>query len=123
MPTKPVSKKDILALINKDWKTRDQGYDLKKAALEARLKDLNTKFQEDKRPVSFQMSLEAGWLLNYTDDWPRLSAALDRLEASLAETASPLTPAAQCADGSWGPGCTEWYRKLEPTFSMLRLQD
>ena len=42
---------------------------------------------------------------------------LDSLRKSLNEPQDHK----QQDDGSWGQGCTEWYRKLEPTIDALQL--
>src|SRR6185295_6156158 len=66
---------------------------------------------------SQQISLEAQWLINYTDDWARADQTLDRFEASLDQGNAPYE---QQPDGSWGVGCTEFYRKLEVTVDALQ---
>jgi hypothetical protein len=66
---------------------------------------------------SRQASLEAQWLINYTDDWKRADETLDRFEASLHEGSQPPL---QQPDGSWAQSCTEPYRKLEPTVDALQ---
>ncbi len=112
----PIRYKDILQKINADWLFRDPGRDLKRDTLWARLTPISNRIDARSQPVSTLISAEAGWLLNYTEDWPRANAIIDALEASLEESPQELE---QCPDGSWGPGCTEWYRKLEPTYMEL----
>jgi hypothetical protein len=120
MAIKPVSRDTIVGSITKDWEFRDPLYRLKRETVRARMTDLSNRMDPRSQPISEQIALEAGWVSNYTDDWPRTSALLDRLEASLAAASQPIV---QGADGSWAPGCTEWYRKLEPTFEALLKDD
>ena len=117
MTSGPVRYQDILPRINTDWNFRDRAYDLKRAAIKARANYLKGRIVEARQPLSVQIASEAGWLANYTEDWPRASAVLDALERSL--KVRHQGEIEQCPDGSWGPGYTEWYRKLEPTFLEL----
>jgi hypothetical protein len=66
-----------------------------------------------------QHFLEARWLLKYTDAWPSIDSALGEFEASLADLNQP--DIVQAPDGSWGPCCHKFYRKLEPTVDALQL--
>jgi len=117
MTSGPVRYQDILPRINADWNFRDRGYDLKRATIKARSNSLGGKVDTKLQPLSVQIASEAGWLANYTEDWPRASSVLDALERSL--KIKNQGEIEQCPDGSWGPGYTEWYRKLESTFMEL----
>ncbi|MFO1161321.1 MAG: hypothetical protein U1E60_20965 [Reyranellaceae bacterium] len=81
-------------------------------ALEAAGKDIT---------VADQMAREVGWLRKYTADFARARARLADLRALLADL--PSIPFGQDAEGSWGPGCTEPYRKLEATVDQLQAID
>jgi len=123
MANSPIDRDDLKPKINAEFLARDPAYSSKAAALGNRLTRLNATLQacldaHHILPASQQMALEAQWLINYTDDWPRATSALDRLEASLGGDDQP--PLAQGVDGSWAPGCQEWYRKLEPTVDALQ---
>jgi hypothetical protein len=68
-------------------------------------------------PTSNRVSRSLPAVGNHTADWPRAAAALNTLRESLKRRDQP--PLKQDAGGSWGPCCTEWYRKLEPTVGAL----
>jgi hypothetical protein len=68
--------------------------------------------------VADQIAREAGWLIKYTADWKRAESRLDDLKRVLG--GSLVIPFEQEDNGSWGPGCSEWYRKLEPTVDELQ---
>lgn len=115
-----------MAQVNAAFCARHSDYNDRHDAFRHRLDVLNTRLDALIRarrslPASQQTSLEAQWLINYTDDWTRAQATLDRLARSLDGSEQP--PLAQQADGSWAPGCTEWYRKLEPTVDALQESD
>src|SRR5579864_7120719 len=113
-----VDRPAVLAKIKEDYRKRDLAYDAKKSTISSRWQDLVGRFDPAKQPISQQILDEANWLISYSDDWARASAVLDRLEASFANGTGTQTLEQQ-ADGSWGPGCTEWYRKIEPTVDAL----
>ena len=122
MANPPIDRAPILAKINAAFIARDPGYIAKRQDHRDRLEDLNSRMNalitaHQPRPVSQQISLEAQWLINYTDDWDRAAATLHRFEASLADANQNID---QQPDGSCGPGCTEFYRKLEPTVDFLQ---
>ncbi len=122
MTNKPIDLPPVMANIRSAFIARDPDYLPKKWGLGGRLEELNARMNQliatsFQLPISQQISLEAQWLINYTDDWTRATATLDFLEASLAPKNQPLL---QQGDGSWGPGCTEFYRKLEPTVDFLQ---
>jgi hypothetical protein len=122
MANKPIDLPPVMAKIRAAFVARDPDYLSQKRALGGRLEALNDRMNTLiatplKLPVSQQISLEAQWLINYTDDFARATATLDRLETSLTANDQPLP---QQDDGSWGPGCTEFYRKLEPTVDALQ---
>jgi hypothetical protein len=122
MANKPIDLPPVMAKIRAAFIARDPDYLPQKWSLAGRLEELNGRMNALigtplKLPVSQQISLEAQWLINYTDDRERAKATLDRLEASLVAKDQPLV---QQDDGSWGPGCTEFYRKLEPTVDFLQ---
>jgi hypothetical protein len=112
----PIDRASLLKRIKKDFKRRDVAFDLKRNTARLRLFSLGGRIIPRVQPISEQMFLEAQWLTNYTDDWPRTTELLDRLEKSLDAKKQLLL---QGADGSWGAGYTEWYRKLEPTIDAL----
>jgi|SRR6185437_2594222 hypothetical protein len=122
MANKPIDLPPVMAKIRSAFIARDSDYLSKKWALGGRLEELNVRMNTLiatplNLPVSQQISLEAQWLINYTDDWTRARATLDRLDGSLVPKDQPLV---QQDDGSCGPGCTEFYRKLEPTVDFLQ---
>src|SRR5260370_40803806 len=113
----------VLQRIKHEFAAADPYYDQRRAALWDRLTPLAQqvdKLQEQGHSVdcSQQHRLEAQWLLNYTADWPRAETTLKDLETSLASHDQP--PLKQDPGGSWGPCCTEPYRKLEPTAGALQ---
>ncbi len=108
----------VVGKIKADFRKRDAAYDTNKKTIGARATNLDRRIDPVKQRVSQQIADEANWLIGYTDDWARASDRLDRLEESLAIANQPLV---QQPDGSWGAGCTEWYRKLEPTVDALNL--
>ena len=122
MTNQPIDLPPVMAKIRAAFIARDPDYLPKKWELAGRLEALNTRMNalitpSLKLPISQQISLEAQWLINYSDERDRAKATLDRLEASLIPKNQPLL---QQEDGSWGPGCTEFYRKLEPTVDFLQ---
>ena|SRR5580700_8178269 len=117
MGNPPVDRPVVMGKIKNEFSKRDLTYVSKRDTLFERLAYLDGFINSRFQPISFQIYTEARWLILYTDDWPRASAVLDRLESSLREVPQTLT---QQADGSWGRGYTEWYRKLEPTISALQ---
>ncbi len=126
MANPPIDRDELKKKINAEFQARDPAYPGKAAALGDRLDRLNKTLGacldlHHVLPASQQMALEAQWLINYTDDWARATATLDRLEASLGGDDQP--PLAQGVDGSWAPGCREWYRKLEPTIDALQREE
>src|SRR5450631_1434400 len=113
----------VLRRIQREFEAADPYYDQRRSALWDRLTPLAQQvdqLQEQGHAVdcSQQHRLEAQWLLNYTADWPRAEATLRDLETSLASHDQP--PLAQDPGGSWGPCCSEPYRKLEPTVGALQ---
>ena len=122
MANEPIDLPPVMAKIRAAFKARDTDYLGRKWDRGGRLEELNARMNkliaaQLKLPVSQQISLEAQWLINYTDDWDRAKTTLDWLEESLQPKDQPLC---QQDDGSWGPGCTEFYRKLEPTVDFLQ---
>ena len=122
MANAPIDRGPVLEKINAAFTARDAGYDATWPGYTARLELLNKRMNaliaaHTSLPISQQISLEAQWLIHYTDDWTRAAATLDRLEASLGGGNQPFV---QQPDGSWGAGCTEFYRKLEPTVDFLQ---
>lgn len=122
MSNGPIDRKPVLEKINAAFTARDSKYNDRLEDLRGGLEELNSRMDAliatgNPRPISEQISLEAQWLINYTDDWVRASGTLQRFERSLGETGQKLV---QQPDGSWGPGCTEFYRKLEPTVDALQ---
>lgn len=117
MASTPIKRDELLKKIKADFRSRDSAYDAKRDTASLRLANLGLLVNAHFQPVSEQIVLEAQWLINYTDDWPRAAATLDRLQSSLGVPQQPLV---QDPDGSWGPGCREWYRKLEPTVDALQ---
>jgi hypothetical protein len=126
MANKPIDLPPVMAKIRAAFIAREsergQEYLNTKWALGGRLEELNARMNTLiatplQLPISQQISLEAQWLINYTDDWARATATLDRLATSLIPENQLLL---QQEDGSRGPGCTEFYRKLEPTVDFLQ---
>jgi hypothetical protein len=118
-----IDRGDVLQRIKHEFAVADPYYDQRRAALWDRLTPLADqvdKLQEQGHSVdcSQQHRLEAQWLLNYTADWPRAETTLKDLETSLANHDQP--PLEQDPGGSWGPCCTELYRKIEPTVGELQ---
>jgi hypothetical protein len=123
MATKLFQRQDILERIKREFRKRDAQYDNRRGILQTRLGALNStvdRLTDLKASISTseQISLEAQWLINYTDDWARATTALDRLEITLGNASQPSL--VQGVDGSWAPGYGEWYRKLEPTVDALQ---
>lgn len=122
MANEPIDLPPVMAKIRAAFVSRDKDYLSKKWGLGGRLEELNARMNKliatpFKLPVSQRISLEAQWLINYTDDWGRAQSTLDLLEASLTPKNQPDV---QQEDGSMGQGCTEFYRKLEPTVDFLQ---
>ena len=113
-----IRRENILDKIQKAFVERDDGFVDKKQKHKDRLASLTDRMdgllKKGKKghpmPWSEQIKLEADWLLNYTDDWPRVDRRLDDLEASL--TQKQPDHLTQGADGSWGPAIKAHYRKL-----------
>ncbi len=116
-----IDRDDVLGQITAQWTTRHPDYAERKRELKKRLAELSHRLdaiQDAGHPMacSEQRLLEAGWLLNYRDDWDYARARLDALEASLAETGQkPLsqgrtalgaTGAARRLIASWSPRST-----------------
>lgn len=117
------SRGTILERIAQSFRQRDPYYDARWQPLDLRRRSLNKALQallKQGHPMecTLQHFYEAKWLINYTDDWARASAALDECEKSLQDVNQPRIP--QADDGSWGPCCHEWYRRLEPTIDALQ---
>src|SRR5205823_883503 len=122
MANPPIDRPPVLAKINVAFTARDFDYNAKRQNHRDGLEELNSRMNaliaaQQPRPVSEQISREAQWLINYTDDWQRAGATLRRFETSLREASQKID---QQPDGSMGPGCTEFYRKLEPTVDFLQ---
>jgi len=122
MANAPIDLPPVMAKINAAFTAKDPAYNRIRAGHRARLERLNKQMNaliqaHAQLPISQQTSLEAQWLINYTDDWDRAGATLDRFETSLSGGNQPFD---QQSDGSWGAGCTEFYRKLEPTVDFLQ---
>jgi hypothetical protein len=123
MANAPIDRPPVMARVNAAFCARHADYNDRHDGFRGRLAELNARLDALIRarrvlPASEQMALEAQWLINYSDDWDRAQATLDRLDKSLAGPDQPAL--AQQADGSWAPGYTEWYRKLEPTIDALQ---
>ena len=121
-----LDREDILDMIRQAWVKRNPGFTPSKKKrkernrlLIKRLRDLQT--ADAPMQTSEQISLEAAWLINHTDNWTKVDAKLDQLEASLAITQPKEL--VQQSDGGWGPGYEEWYMKLEPTVDALQDAD
>jgi hypothetical protein len=71
--------------------------------------------------VADQMAREIGWLRKYTANWTRAYKRLADLKELLGDLSK--IPPGQDAEGSWGPGCSERYRKLESTVDELQAID
>ena len=83
MANKPIDLPPVMAKIRSAFIARDSDYLSKKWALGGRLEELNARMDKLiatplKLPISQQISLEAQWLINYTDDWTRARATLLR---------------------------------------------
>ena len=118
-----IDRDDVLSQIADRFTARHTDYADQRRTRKKRLGDLEKQLaakQDARHPMacSEQILLEAGWLLNYSDDWPRADKRLDALERSLADTGQP--PLSQGDDGSWGACCEAPYRKLEPTVDALQ---
>jgi hypothetical protein len=117
------SRTAILERIAEAFRQRDPYYDFRWPPLDARRRKLNKTLadllkQGHPMECALQRLYEAKWLINYTDDWTSAEAALDGCERSVQEVNQPRV--IQADDGSWGPCCREWYRKLEPTIDALQ---
>jgi hypothetical protein len=117
------SRGTILERIAQAFRQRDPYYDARWQPLDIRRRSLNKALdvllkQGHPMECALQHFYEAKWLINYTDDWVRASAALDECEKSLQDADQPRLK--QAEDGSWGSCCHEWYRKLEPTVDALQ---
>ena len=122
MANRPVDRKEVMAKVNHAFARRNLFYKYEQGRRIRRLDTLNKKKDRIAHkgaalPKSDQISLEAQWLINYTDDWVRADKTLDWLESSLHEGNQSDE---QQPDGSWAMGCTEPYRKLEPTVVALQ---
>ncbi len=118
-----IDRDDVLRQIRHEFTLADPLYSLRQKELWDRLTPLAhqvDKLLEQGHSVdcSQQHRLEAQWLLNYTADWTGAKATLKELKTSLANHNQP--PLAQDPGGSWGPCCSELYRKLEPTVGELQ---
>jgi hypothetical protein len=117
------SRRSILERIAQAFRQRDPYYDVRWQPLEARRRSLFKTLGDlldHNHPMecATQHGYEAKWLINYTDNWALAAQALDELEKSLKDIDQPRIK--QVEDGSWGPCCREWYRKLEPTIDALQ---
>jgi hypothetical protein len=117
MSGKLITREYLLDKINAAYGARDLLYRVKKDSRSLRWEKLWNMVQERTQPVSVQRLLEAKWLINYTDDWTRADSILNRVEV---DGTAPQGPLSQDADGSWGPGYTEPYHRLEPTVDALQ---
>jgi hypothetical protein len=121
-----IDRSDLLGAIKAAFSKRDPNYGNIRDNFKRRYNALGAWLanrQRDHHPMpgSAQIALEAKWLLNYRDDWPRLSRRLDDLERSLGVVDQP--DRRQDDDGSFGRWCEEHYRRIEPTVDTLQLQD
>ena len=117
------SRGSVLDRIAQAFRQRDPYYDARWQPLDLRRRKLSKALEallKQGHPMecALQHFYEAKWLINYTDDWLRASAALDECEKSVQEVDQPRIK--QGDDGSWGSCCHEWYRKLEPTIDALQ---
>jgi hypothetical protein len=120
MANPPIDLEPVMDGINAAFTNRSRYYNFKRGWRSTRLAQLNkrlTALHKVETRQSQQISLEAQWLINYTDDWARADRTLDWFETSLDQGNKPY---GQQPDGSWGVGCTEFYRKLEPTVDALQ---
>ncbi len=122
-PSLLTTRRTILERIGDAFRQRDKDYDAQWTPLNKRLEGLMKELEGQQSAghameCSTQHALEATWLINYTDEWPRVGPVLDELELSLKNPDQPRL--IQDTDGSWGPCCHEWYRKLEPTVDALQ---
>jgi hypothetical protein len=122
-PSLLTTRRTILERIGDAFRQRDKDYDAQWKPLNKRLEGLMKELEDQQSAghameCSTQHALEATWLINYTDEWPRVGPVLDELELSLKNPDQPRL--VQDSDGSWGLCCHEWYRKLEPTVDALQ---
>jgi hypothetical protein len=118
-----LDREDVLGEIRAAFASRDPSYDDRRYSLSQRLRSLNEQLAQQQRKghamaCAEQIALEAQWLLNYREDWPRAARRIERLAQYLADP--PQGGPRPDPDGSWGGCCTEWYRKLEPTVDALQ---
>lgn len=66
-----------------------------------------------------EVHTEAGWLLNYTTNWPRLDATLARLADSFGRTDQDAGTRQSTVTGGWGQGYTEWFLSLDSSIDRL----
>src|SRR5262245_45445040 len=105
MANPPIDRAAVLQKINAAFTARDARYNAKRQDHWDGLEELNSRMNaliaaHIPRPISQQISLEAQWLINYTDDWDRAAATLQRFQASLSD---PGQKVEQQPDGSMGP--------------------
>jgi hypothetical protein len=118
-----VDRADILSMIHDAFMKRNPDFDKSKKQRKIKYGELIETLRDLQHggktmPCSEQISLEAKWRLNYTDDWAHVDRRLSDLEASL-DLPQP-NDLQQQADGSWGPCYEELYSKLEPTVDALQ---
>jgi len=114
---------DVEAMIVRQFTARDPAYLAKQAAATAALAPMEARlaaFQQagNDVPASDQLFIEAEWLANYTDQWPRFEAQAARLAASFADPNQDWAGAQQ-SDGAWGPLFTEWFEKVDASITGL----
>jgi hypothetical protein len=118
-----LDREDILRRIRAAFSARDRAYTWERNRLAGVLKPLGDKLERLQAEghamiCAEQILLEAQWLVNYRDEWPRAARRIRDLERSLENGDQPGPH--QDATGSWGGCCEEWYRRLEPTVDALQ---
>lgn len=113
----------VRRLLDEQFARYDPAYGEARAHNRARLDGLKLRLDAAQRPshwlyCSQQLYNNAEWLVEYTAFWPRVTAALDDLEASLSHPDQEAA-ARQAADGSWGGCRDEFIFRVDSTVDAL----
>lgn len=110
-------------LLDEEFTRFDPDYREHQASQRRRLDALKARLDALQGPghwlyCSQQLYDDAEWLVEYTALWPRVTAALDTLEASFAQT-DQEGASRQAEDGSWGGCRPEFVFRLDSTVNAL----
>lgn len=121
-----IERGDMVERANKAFAAAVPGYAADKRKLSEALAPLTTRIAALEQAgqditVADQMAREIGWLRKYTANFARGHQLVARLQSLLDGTLA--IPNRQDAEGSFGPGCSVRYRRLEPTVDELQVRD